>query len=453
MAKRPKNKPTEPAASGNKTGELKVRLGFLIGALIVFRIGTFIPVPGVDPAALAAFFDQQAGNMLALFNMFSGGALSRFGIFALGIMPYISASIIMQMASMIVPSLQALRKEGESGKRKITQYTRYGTVALSLFQSIAAASWLQSQPNVVVNPGSAFLITACITLVTGTMFLMWLGEQITERGIGNGISMIILAGIIAGVPAAVAGTAELVRNGEMSPATAILLLVGALAVTVFVVYMERAQRRITVNYARRQQGRKMYAAQSTHLPFKINMSGVIPPIFASSILLFPATIAQFFGQATDPNAFQSALQTIGANLGPGQPIYVILYAAMIIFFCFFYTALVFNSKETADNLKRSGAFVPGIRPGAQTAEYIDRVLTRLTFWGALYIAGVCLLPEVFRMFYPSIPFNFGGTSLLILVVVTIDFMSQLQAHAMSHQYEGMMQKANLRNYGRSGTVR
>ena len=440
-------------ASGGKLSELKARLAFLIGALIVFRVGTFIPVPGVDPAALAAFFDQQAGNMLALFNMFSGGALGRFGIFALGIMPYISASIIMQMASMIVPSLQALRKEGESGKRKITQYTRYGTVALSLFQSIAAASWLQSQPNVVVNPGPAFLITACITLVTGTMFLMWLGEQITERGIGNGISMIILAGIIAGVPAAVAGTAELVRNGEMSPATAILLLIGAIAATTFVVFMERAQRRIAVNYARRQQGRKMYAAQQTHLPFKINMSGVIPPIFASSILLFPATIAQFFGQATDPNAVQSALQTIGANLGPGQPVYVILYGAMIIFFCFFYTALVFNSKETADNLKRSGAFIPGIRPGAQTAEYIDRVLTRLTFWGAIYIAGVCLLPEIFRMFYPSIPFNFGGTSLLILVVVTIDFMSQLQAHAMSHQYEGMMQKANLRNYGRSGTVR
>ena len=306
-------------ASGGKLSELKVRLAFLIGALIVFRAGTFIPVPGVDPAALAAFFDQQAGNMLALFNMFSGGALARFGLFALGIMPYISASIIMQMASMIVPSLQALRKEGESGKRKITQYTRYGTVALSLFQSIAAASWLQSQPNVVINPGPAFMITACITLVTGTMFLMWLGEQITERGIGNGISMIILAGIIAGVPSAVAGTAELVRNGEMSPATAILLLVGAIAATVFVVFMERAQRRITVNYARRQQGRKMYAAQSTHLPFKINMSGVIPPIFASSILMFPATIAQFFGQATDPNLFQSALQTIGANLGPGQP--------------------------------------------------------------------------------------------------------------------------------------
>lgn len=453
MAKKPSNNPADLAKSAGKLGELKVRLGFLVGALIVFRIGTFIPVPGVDPAALASFFDQQAGNMLALFNMFSGGALSRFGIFALGIMPYISASIIMQMASMIVPTLQQLRKEGEAGRRKITQYTRYGTVALSLFQSIAAASWLQSQPGVVVNPGTAFLVTACITLVTGTMFLMWLGEQITERGIGNGISMIILAGIVAGLPAAVAGTAELVRTGEMSSATAILLLIGGVAVTVFVVFMERAQRRITVNYARRQQGRKMYAAQSTHLPFKINMSGVIPPIFASSILLFPATIAQFFGQAADPNVVQRGLQTLGANLGPGQPVYVLLYGAMIVFFCFFYTALVFNSKDTADNLKRSGAFVPGIRPGAQTAEYIDRVLTRLTFWGAIYIAGVCLLPEIFRMFYPSIPFNFGGTSLLILVVVTMDFMSQLQAHAMSHQYEGMMQKANLRNYGRSGQVR
>ena len=426
---------------------------FLVGALIVFRAGTFIPVPGVDPGALAVFFDQQAGNMLALFNLFSGGALSRFGIFALGIMPYISASIIMQMASMIVPSLQVIRKEGESGRRKITQFTRYGTVMLSLFQSIAAASWLQSQPGVVVNPGSAFLITACITLVTGTMFLMWLGEQITERGIGNGISMIILAGIVAGLPAAVAGTAELVRTGEMSPATAIMLLLVSIAATVFVVYMERAQRRITVNYARRQQGRKMYAAQSTFLPFKINMAGVIPPIFASSILMFPATIAQFFGQSANPNAVQSALLVIGANLGPGQPVYVLLYAVMIIFFCFFYTALVFNSKDTADNLKKSGAFVPGIRPGAQTAEYIDRVLTRLTFWGALYIAAVCLLPEIFRMFYPSIPFNFGGTSLLILVVVTMDFMSQLQAHAMSHQYDGMMQKANLRNYGRGGSVR
>jgi preprotein translocase subunit SecY len=453
VAKKPKQNPADVAKAASKLSELKSRILFLVGALIVFRAGTFIPVPGVDPAALAAFFDQQAGNILGLFNLFSGGALSRFGIFALGIMPYISSSIIMQMASMVVPSLQQLRKEGESGRRKITQYTRYGTVGLSLFQSIAAATWLQSQPGVVVNPGPSFLITACITLVTGTMFLMWLGEQITERGVGNGISMIILAGIVAGVPAAVAGTAELVRNGEMSPATAILMLIGAIAATTFVVYMERAQRRITVNYARRQQGRRMFAAQSTHLPFKINMSGVIPPIFASSILLFPATIAQFFGQAAEPNVIQRALQTVGANLGPGQPVYVLMYAAMIIFFCFFYTALVFNSRDTADNLKRSGAFVPGIRPGAQTADYIDKVLTRLTFWGSIYIAGICLLPELVRMFYPSMPFSFGGTSLLILVVVTMDFMSQMQAHAMSHQYEGMMQKANLRHYGRSGTVR
>ena len=449
MAKKIKNNPADVAKAAGGQSELKRRFAFLAGALIVFRSGTFIPVPGVDPAALASFFDQQAGNMLALFNLFSGGALSRFGIFALGIMPYISSSIIMQMSSMIIPSMQQLRKEGEAGRRKITQYTRYGTVMLSLFQAVAAASWLQSQPGVVVNPGFLFLITACITLVTGTMFLMWLGEQITERGIGNGISMIILAGIIAGLPAAVAGTAELVRNGEMSSATAILFLIGAIAVTIFVVYMERAQRRIAVNYARRQQGRKMYAAQSTHLPFKINMSGVIPPIFASSILMFPATIAQFFGQTNDPNIVQGFLQTIGANLGPGQPIYVIFYAVMIIFFCFFYTALVFNSKETADNLKKSGAFVPGIRPGSQTADYIDKVLTRITFWGAIYIASVCLLPEIFRMFYPSVPFNFGGTSLLILVVVTMDFMSQMQAHTMSNQYEGMMQKANLRNYGRN----
>ena len=447
MAKK-KNKNQAEASINNKNGELSSRFMFLAGALIIFRAGTFIPVPGVDPAALAAFFDQQAGNMLALFNLFSGGALSRFGIFALGIMPYISASIIMQMSSMIVPSMQQLRKEGESGKRKITQYTRFGTVFLSLFQSIAAASWLQSQPGVVVNPGFFFLVTACITLVTGTMFLMWLGEQITERGIGNGISMIILAGIIAGLPAAVAGTAELVRNGEMSSATAILLLIVFIGAILFVVYMERAQRRIAVNYARRQQGRRMIQGQNTHLPFKINMSGVIPAIFASSILLFPATIAQFFGQSANPNAFQETLLTVGANLGPGQPVYVILYAVMIIFFCFFYTALVFNAKETADNLKRSGAFVPGIRPGAQTADYIDKVLTRITFWGAMYVAAVCLLPEIFRMFYPSMPFNFGGTSLLILVVVTMDFMSQMQAHAMSHQYDGMMKKANLRNYKR-----
>ncbi len=453
MAKKLQQNPADLAKAAGKLAELKSRLLFLVGALIVFRVGTFIPVPGVNPAALASFFNQQGGNLLGLFNLFSGGALARFGLFALGIMPYISSSIIMQMASHIVPTLQQLRKEGEQGRRQIVKYTRWGTVALASFQSIAAASWLQNQAGLVVNPGPSFLITACITLVTGTMFLMWLGEQITERGIGNGISMIILAGIVSGMPAAIAGTAELVRNGEMSPATAILMLVGACAAIVFVVYMERAQRRIAVNYARRQQGRKMMAAQSTHLPFKINMAGVIPPIFASSILMFPATIAQFFGQAADPNPFQRFLQTMGANLGPGQPIYVLLYAALIIFFCFFYTALMYNSKDTADNLKKAGAFLPGIRPGAHTAEYIDKVLTRLTFWGAIYIAGVCLLPEFVRMFYPSVPFTFGGTSLLILVVVTMDFMSQMQAHAMSQQYEGMMQKANLRNYGRGGQVR
>ncbi|MEJ2127591.1 MAG: preprotein translocase subunit SecY [Woeseiaceae bacterium] len=454
MARKPQQNPADIAKAASKLGELKVRFLFLIGALIVFRVGTYIPVPGVDPIALNDFFQQQAGGLLGMVNLFSGGALGRFGIFAMGIMPYISASIIMQMASHIVPSLQQLRKEGEQGRRQIIKYTRYGTVILAAFQSIAAASWLQSQPTLVVNPGPAFLITAMITLVTGTIFLMWLGEQITERGIGNGISMIILAGIVAGLPAAIAGTADLVRNGEMSPVTAILILIGGISAIIFVVYMERAQRRITVNYARRQQGRRMYQAQSTHLPFKINMSGVIPAIFASSILMFPATIASFFGnQSSEPNALQSVLQTIGANLGPGQPVYVLLYAAMIIFFCFFYTALMFNSKDTADNLKRSGAFVPGIRPGAHTAEYIDKVLTRITFWGALYVAGVCLLPEIVRMFYPSMPFSFGGTSLLILVVVTMDFMSQMQAHAMSHQYEGMMQKANLRNYGRSGQVR
>ena len=454
MAKKPQQNPADIAKAAGKLAELKARILFLIGALIVFRVGTFIPVPGVDPVALKDFFDQQAGNLLGLFNLFSGGALERFGLFALGIMPYISSSIIMQMASHIVPSLQQLRKEGEQGRRQIIKYTRWGTVALASFQSVAAASWLQNQAGLVVNPGPSFLITACITLVTGTMFLMWLGEQITERGIGNGISMIILAGIVAGIPGAIAGTAQLINNGEMSPATAIIMLVGGIGAIIFVVFMERAQRRITVNYARRQQGRKMYAAQSTHLPFKINMSGVIPPIFASSILMFPATIAQFFGQASaDANALQRGLQTLGANLGPGQPIYVLLYAALIIFFCFFYTALMYNSKDTADNLKRAGAFLPGIRPGAHTAEYIDRVLTRLTFWGAIYIAGVCLLPELVRMFNPSIPFNFGGTSLLILVVVTMDFMAQMQAHAMSHQYEGMMQKANLRNYGRGGQLR
>lgn len=440
-------------AQAGKLSELRKRLLFLIGALVVYRVGTFIPVPGVDPLALANFFEQQSGNLLGMFNLFSGGALARFGIFALGIMPYISAAIIMQMAAVVVPSLAAIKKEGEAGRRKITQYTRYGTVLLSLFQSVTAAYWIQSQAGLVINPGTGFMFTAAITLVTGTVFLMWLGEQITERGIGNGISMIILASIVAGMPAAIAALTELIRNGEMSPAFAIIMLVGVVAITAFVVYMERAQRRITVNYARRQQGRRMYAAQSTHLPFKINMSGVIPPIFASSMLLFPGALSRFAGTSPDPGIVQRTLQSIGTSLGPGQPVYIVLYGLLIIFFCFFYTALVFNSKETADNLKRSGAFVPGIRPGAQTAEYIDRVLTRLTFWGAIYIAGVCLLPEMVRLFYPSIPFSFGGTSLLILVVVTMDFMSQMQAHMMSHQYEGMMKKANLRNYGRSGVVR
>ena len=452
MANKPKQNPADLAKSASKLAELKARILFLIGALIVYRIGTFIPVPGVDPAALADFFDQQASGLLDIFNMFSGGALERFGIFALGIMPYISASIIMQMAAQIVPSLQQLKKEGEQGRREIIKYTRYGTVLLASFQSVAAASWLQSQGTLVVNPGPSFLITACITLVTGTVFLMWLGEQITERGIGNGISMIILASIVAGIPSAIGSTSRLVSSGDMAPATGIFMLIVGVAAIIFVVYMERAQRRIKVNYARRQQGRKMFAAQSTHLPFKINMSGVIPPIFASSILMFPATIAQFFGSAGD-NPVQRTLQTVGANLGPGQPVYVLLYAALIVFFCFFYTALMYNSKDTADQLKRTGAFLPGIRPGAHTADYIDRVLTRLTFWGAIYIAGVCLLPEIARMFYPSMPFNLGGTSLLILVVVTMDFMAQLQAHAMSHQYEGMMQKANLRNYGRGGQLR
>ncbi len=453
MAKRPQQNPADLAKQASKLSELRARFMFLIGALIVYRVGTFIPVPGVDPIVLQEMMDQ-AGGLLATFNMFSGGALERFGIFALGIIPYISSSIIMQMASRIVPSLEQLRKEGEQGRRQIVKYTRWGTVLLASFQSIAAATWLQGQPGLVINPGPAFIITACITLVTGTVFLMWLGEQITERGIGNGISMIILAGIVAGLPGAIGGTAELVRTGEMSSITAILMLVGGIAAIIFVVYMERAQRRITVNYARRQQGRRMMQAQSTHLPFKINMSGVIPPIFASSILMFPATIAQFFGgQAAEPTGMQRVLQTIGANLGPGQPVYVLLYAALIIFFCFFYTALQYNSKETADQLKRGGAFLPGIRPGARTAEYIDRVLTRLTFWGALYITGVCLLPEIVRMFYPNMPFNFGGTSLLILVVVTMDFMSQMAAHQQSQMYEGMMKKANLSNYGRGGQTR
>ena len=419
--------------------DLRARLLFLIGALVVYRIGTFIPVPGVDPVAMQQLFQEQSGTILQMFNMFSGGALERLSIFALGIMPYISASIILQMATHVVPALQQLRKEGESGRRKITQYTRYGTVLLSTFQSIAAATALQNQ-QVVLNPGPGFVMTAAITLVTGTMFLMWLGEQITERGVGNGISMLILASIVSGLPSAITSTLELVSTGAMNQALPFVLAIVMLGVTAFVVFMERAQRRITVNYAKRQQGRRLYASQSSHLPFKINMSGVIPPIFASSLILFPATIATWFGTS------QPWLQRLAASMSPGQPIYIMLYGALIVFFCFFYTALVFNARETADNLKRSGAFIPGIRPGQQTAEYIDKVLTRLTLWGAIYITAVCLLPE-FLILEFGVQFYFGGTSLLIIVVVTMDFMAQLQAHMMTHQYESLLKKANLRGYG------
>jgi preprotein translocase subunit SecY len=427
--------------------ELRQRLFFLIGALIVYRIGTYIPVPGIDPNALQSFFEEQSGTILSMFNMFSGGALERLSIFALGIFPYISCSIVMQMASVTIPTLKELKKEGESGRRKITQYTRYGTVFLAAFQSFGASIALQNQ-GVVVTPGFNFLFTACVTLVTGTMFLMWLGEQITERGIGNGISMIILASIISGLPSAIGGTLELANTGEISSALVLILLILVVAVTSFVVFVERGQRRIPVNYAKRQQGRRMMQGQSTHLPFKINMSGVIPPIFASSIILFPATIASWFGTS---EGFDW-LQDIAASLAPGQPIYILLYAGLIMFFCFFYTSLVFDSKDTADNLQRSGAFMPGIRPGRQTAEYIDKVLTRLTFWGGLYIMLVCLIPE-FMILYFRVPFYFGGTSLLIIVVVAMDFMAQLQALMMSKQYEGLMKKANLKNYGRGGRPR
>ena len=441
-----------PNVSKPGLGELFARLRFVLLAIIVYRIGTHIPVPGIDPNQLAALFNQNQGTILGLANMFSGGALERMSILALGIMPYISASIIMQLMSAVTPQLEQLKKEGESGRRKISQYTRYLTVVLAIIQAAGMTAGMANQ-GMSYDTSILFYVIAITSLVTGAVFMMWLGEQITEKGVGNGISLLIFAGIVAGLPAAIGQSLEQARQGELNILVLLFVLTLAIAVIYMIVFIERGQRRITVNYAKRQQGRKMYAGQTSHLPFKINMSGVIPPIFASSILMFPATIAQFFGQAADPNAAQSVLQTIGANLGPGQPVYVLLYAAMIIFFCFFYTALMYNSKDTADNLKKAGAFLPGIRPGAHTAEYIDRVLTRLTFWGALYIAGVCLLPEFVRMFYPSMPFSFGGTSLLILVVVTMDFMSQMQAHAMSHQYEGMMQKANLRNYGKDGQAR
>ena len=447
MARKNIMSPSSSLGEMTRFSELRQRLFFLVGALVVYRIGTYIPVPGIDPNAMQNFFNDQSGTILRMFNMFSGGALERLSIFALGIMPYISCSIIMTMASVTVPSLKQLKKEGETGRRKITQITRYGTVVLAGFQSVGASVALQNS-GVVVSPGFNFVFTACITLVTGTMFLMWLGEQITERGLGNGISMIILASIISGLPSAIGGTLELANTGEISPALVLILLMMILAVTTFVVFIERGQRRIPVNYAKRQQGRKLYQSQSTHLPFKINMSGVIPPIFASSIILFPATIASWFGTS---EGFDW-LQNIASQLSPGQPIYIFVYSSLIMFFCFFYTALVFDSKETAENLKRSGAFLPGIRPGHQTAQYVDKVLGRLTFWGGLYIMLVCLIPE-FMILYFRVPFYFGGTSLLIIVVVSMDFMAQLQALMMSQQYEGLLKKANLKGYGKSGKIR
>jgi len=425
-----------------KYGDLKRRLMFLVLALVVYRVGTHIPVPGIDPDQLRQLFNSQQGGILGLFNMFSGGALSRFSVFALGIMPYISASIIMQMLTYVMPSLEALRKEGESGRRKITQYTRYGTLGLAIFQAIGISVAIESQQGLVLDPGLLFRFVCVVSLVTGTMFLMWLGEQITERGLGNGISILIFAGIVAGLPTAIGGLFELVRTGGISPLAAIFIIALVVLVTAFVVFVERGQRKITVNYAKRQVGNKIYGGQSSFLPLKLNMSGVIPPIFASSLILFPATLASWFttGDAT------RWIRDLAAALSPGQPLYMVLYAGLIIFFCFFYTALVFNSKETADNLKKSGAFVPGIRPGEQTGRYIDRILMRLTLAGAIYITFVCLVPEFLNMRY-SVPFYFGGTSLLIVVVVTMDFMSQVQAYLMTHQYESLLKKANFKGFG------
>ncbi len=429
------------AASGFPWG----RLWFLLAALVVYRIGAHIPVPGIDANTLAELFKQNQGGILGMFNMFSGGAMSRFAIFALGITPYISASIIMQLMSIVSPQLEALKKEGESGRRKITQYTRYGTLVLATLQAYFIAFGLESQAGLVLDPGMAFRFTTVVTLVTGTMFLMWLGEQITERGLGNGISIIIFAGIAAGLPNALAGLFELVRTGSMLPFTALIVCLVAAGVTFVVVFVERGQRKILVNYAKRQVGNKVYGGQSSHLPLKLNMAGVIPPIFASSIILFPATIASMFtkGNDTSNSWFISFLKDLSVSMGPGEPIHALLYAGAIIFFCFFYTALVFNSKETADNLKKSGAFVPGIRPGDQTARYIDKILMRLTLAGAVYITAVCFLPE-FLISHWKVPFYFGGTSLLIIVVVTMDFMAQVQNYVMSQQYESLLRKANFK---------
>lgn len=431
--------------------DLRKRLLFLLGALVVFRLGSFIPVPGIDPNALAQMFSHSQGTILSMFNMFSGGSLKRMSLFALGIMPYISASIIMQLLAVVVPSLEQLKKEGEAGRRKITQYTRYGTVGLALFQSLGASVALQGQ-GIAVHPGIGFIFTTTLSLLTGAIFLMWLGEQISERGIGNGISLIIYASIVAGLPSAVGGTLQLVRTGQMNPLGLIALLALAIGVVAFVVFIESAQRRIPVHHARRQQGRRLMAAQTQHLPLKINMSGVIPPIFASSLILFPSSIIRFLGPGRGGEA-GNFMQTVAHALSPGQPLYVLIYAALIIFFTFFYTALVFNSRETADNLKKSGAFIPGVRPGVQTAKYVDMVLTRLTVAGAIYITLVCLLPQ-FLILYWHVPFYFGGTSLLIIVVVVMDFMSQLQAQLMSHQYEGVMKKSRLQGgRNRGGALR
>jgi preprotein translocase subunit SecY len=426
--------------TASKMGELKSRLLFVLGALVVYRLGAHVPVPGIDPVALATLFAKQKDGILGMFNMFSGGALSRFTVFALGIMPYISASIIMQLLTVVSPKLEQLKKEGEAGRRAITKYTRYGTVVLASFQALGIAVMLEGQPNLVIDPGFVFRFTAVITLVSGTMFLMWLGEQITERGIGNGISIIIFSGIVAGLPHALSSTAEMVNANTLTIPKAFFLLVAVVLVTALVVFVERGQRKITVNYAKRQVGNKIYGGQSTHLPLKLNMAGVIPPIFASSIILFPATLAGWFGTKES----MSWLMTVKDKLSPGEPIYIFLFAAAIVFFCFFYTALQFNPKETADNLKKSGAFIPGIRPGEQTAKYIDSIMGRLTLVGAGYITLVCLLPE-FLIRELNTPFYFGGTSLLIIVVVTMDFMTQVQSHLMSNQYEGLLKKANFKN--------
>jgi preprotein translocase subunit SecY len=430
-------------ANKGKYGDLSRRLVFLLLALVVYRVGAHIPVPGIDPAQLQQLFNGQQGGILSLFNMFSGGALSRFTVFALGIMPYISASIIMQLLTYVLPAFEQLKKEGEAGRRKITQYTRFGALALALFQSLGIAMALESSAGLVIAPGFGFRMTAVVSLTAGTMFLMWLGEQITERGLGNGISILIFAGIAAGLPGSIGGLLELVRTGAMGPLVSIFIIAVVILVTYFVVFVERGQRKILVNYARRQVGNKVYGGQSSHLPLKLNMAGVIPPIFASSIILLPATVINWFSSGESDNAVVLFMKDVAGALTPGQPVYVMFYAAAIIFFCFFYTALVFNSRETADNLKKSGAFIPGIRPGDHTAKYIDKILVRLTLAGAVYITFVCLLPEFLILKY-NVPFYFGGTSLLIIVVVTMDFMAQVQNYMMSQQYESLLKKANFK---------